>query len=81
MKFIEHAFGRFHERSFTPEMAVKLVNGNRLIFPSKSNPERYIAIGVVDGNFWVVVLEKDLYTVVTARRAHNDEVELWKNSR
>lgn len=30
------------------------------------------------GDCWVVVLEKDLYTVVTARRAHKDEEELWK---
>lgn len=81
MKFIDHAFERFDERQFTPEMAVKLINGKRLLFPSKSNPDRYIAIGLVDGNFWVVVLEKDLYAVITARRAHNDEVELWKNSR
>ena len=48
---------------------------------SRSNPDRYFAIGLVDGEFWAVVLEKDLYTVVTARRAHKDEEELWKNSR
>lgn len=81
MKFIEHAFERFQERSFTPEMAAKLVNGKRLLMRSRSNPDRYFAIGLVDGEFWAVVLEKDLYTVVTARRAHKDEEELWKNSR
>jgi len=79
MKFVDHAFGRFNERQFTPEMAVKLINGKRLLRRSDSNPDRYVAIGCVDGNFWVVVLEKDLYTVVTARRAHNNEVDLWKN--
>ena len=81
MKFIEHAFERFQERSFTPEMAMKLINGKRLLMCSKSNPNRYFAIGMVDGECWTVVLEKDLYTVVTARRAHKDEEELWKNSR
>ena len=61
------------------EMAARLVNGKRLLRRSKSNPSRYKAIGKVDGEFWVVVLEKDLYTVVTARRAHKDEEVLWKN--
>lgn len=77
MKFIDHAFGRFDERTFTPEMAAKLVRRKALIRRSKSNPNRYIAIGKADGNVWVVVLEKDLYTVVTARRAHDDEEKLW----
>lgn len=79
MKIIDHAFERFEERVFTPEMAARLVNGKRLLRRSKSNPSRYKAIGKVDGEFWVVVLEKDLYTVVTARRAHKDEEVLWKN--
>ena len=47
MKFIEHAFERFQERSFTPEMAMKLINGKRLLMCSKSNPNRYFAIGMV----------------------------------
>ena len=46
---------------------------------SKSNPDRYIAIGKIDGDIWIVVLEKDLYTVVTARRAHKDKENLWKS--
>ena len=79
MNIIDYAFEKFDERTFTPEMAAKLVNGKRLLKPSKSNPDRYIAIGKVDGDFWVVVMEKDLYSVVTARRAHDDEEELWKS--
>lgn len=81
MKFIKHSFDRFDERDFTPEMAAKLVNGKHILRQSKSNLERYIALGAVDGDCWVVVLEKDLYTVVTARRAHKDEEELWKSSK
>lgn len=79
VKIIKHAFDRFDERYFTPEMAAKLVNGKRIIMRSKSNPDRYIALGAVDGDCWVVVLENDLYTVVTARRAHKDEEKLWKS--
>lgn len=79
VKFIKHAFDKFDERSFTPEMAAKLVNGKRIVMRSKSNPNRYIALGAVDGDCWVVVLERDLYTVVTARRAHKDEENLWKS--
>lgn len=78
MKFIKHAFEKFDERTFTPEMAAKLMNGKHILKQSKSNPDRYLALGSVDGNCWVVVLEKDLYTVVTARMAHDDEEELWK---
>ena len=77
MKIIDHAFDKFAERIFTPEMAAKLVNGKRILRQSKSNPDRYIAIGEVDGTVWVIVLEKDLYTVVTARRAHKNEEALW----
>lgn len=80
MKIIKHAFEKFDERTFTPEMAAKIVKGNRILISSKSNPDRYIAIGRIDGDIWIVVLEKDLYTVVTARRAHKNEENLW-NSR
>ena len=66
MKIIKHAFEKFDERTFTPEMAAKIVKGNRILISSKSNPDRYIAIGKIDGDIWIVVLEKDLYTVVTA---------------
>jgi len=41
MKFIDHALGRFEERLFTPEMAVKLISGKRLLTRSRSNPNRY----------------------------------------
>ena len=80
MKIIKHAFEKFDERTFTPEMAAKLVNGNSVLIPSKQQNDRYIAIGELDGDIWIVVLEKDLYTVVTARRAHKNEENLW-NSR
>lgn len=79
MKIIKHAFEKFDERTFTPEMAAKLVNGNKVLIPSKQENDRYIAIGELDGEIWIVVLEKDLYTVVTARRAHKDEEDLWKS--
>ena len=79
MKIIKHAFEKFDERMFTPEMAAKLINGNRVLIPSKQQKDRYIAIGEIDGEIWIVVLEKDLYTVVTARRAHKDEVKIWNS--
>ena len=77
MKIIKHAFEKFDERMFTPEMAAKLVHGRCMFRLSKNFPNRYLAIGEVDGKIWSVVLEKDLYTVVTARRAHKDEENLW----
>ena len=78
MKFIKHAFEKFDERTFTPEMAAKLMNGKHILKQSKSNPDRYLALGSVDGNCWVVVLELGLYTVVTSRRALAVEVVLWQ---
>lgn len=49
MKFIKHAFEKFDERTFTPEMAAKLMNGKHILKQSKSNPDRYLALGSVDG--------------------------------
>jgi hypothetical protein len=31
MKIIKHAFEKFDERTFTPEMAAKIVKGNRIL--------------------------------------------------
>ena len=31
----------------------------------------------VDEKIWAVVLDSDLYTVITVRRAHRDEEALW----
>lgn len=31
--------------------------------------------GFVDGKWWTVVTESDLYTMVTVRRAHASEIE------
>ena len=39
MKFVDHAFGRFNERQFTPEMAVKLINGKMEKFKIAKNPD------------------------------------------
>lgn len=39
-----------------------------------------MVVGTADGKLWAVVMESDMYTVVTVRRAHKDEEAVW-NSR
>ena len=63
------------ERGFTPEMLAALMNGKYFI--KSSSQGRFIVIGQADGNIWAVVLDSDFYTVITVRRAHNDEEALW----
>lgn len=75
MNITKHALERMAERGFTPEMLAALMNGKYFI--KSSTQGRFIVIGQVDGNIWAVVLDSDFYTVITVRRAHNDEEALW----
>ena len=75
MNITKHALRRMVERGFTPEMLAALMNGKYFI--KTGNDGRFVVIGQVDGNFWAVVLDLDMYTVITVRRAHGDEEALW----
>lgn len=71
MDITEHALGRMLERNFTPEMLGKFLKSSYRIEAAKNG--RYKLIGVVDGVLWTVVVESDMYTVVTVRRSHGGE--------
>ena len=75
MNITKHALQRMAERGFTPEMLVALMEGKNFI--KTGNDGRFVVIGLVDGKIWAVVLDSDMYTVITVRRAHRDEEALW----
>ncbi len=71
MNITEHALDRMFERGFTPEMLGKfLASGYRVL---AANDGRYKMVGVVDGVSWTLIVESDMYTVVTVRRSHGGE--------
>ena len=72
MNITEHAMLRMAQRGFTPGMLGKILNGRKAVLPAGSG--RFRIVGNVDGDFWTLVVEEDLYTLVTVRRAHEDEI-------
>lgn len=72
MNITEHALLRMTQRNFTGDMLGKLVNGRKAVLPADKG--RFRIVGNVDGDYWTLVVEGDLYTLVTVRRAHEDEI-------
>ena len=77
MNITKHALKRLAERGFTPEMLVALMNGKYTILSTRD--DKFLVIGKADGNFWTLVLAKDMYSVVSVRRSHNSEVVKWNS--
>lgn len=77
MNITKHAFGRMSERGITVEMLSSLLKGKKYI--RKSRNGRFVIIGKADSKLWSVVTDSDLYTVITVRRSHEDEEELWSS--
>ncbi|SHL30124.1 hypothetical protein [Fibrobacter sp. UWEL] len=75
MNITDHAADQMKKRGFTAEMLGKLVKGRYWLKLSPQRKDRYLITGFVDGKWWTVVTEKDLYTMVTVRRAHASEIE------
>lgn len=75
MKITKHAFEQMEKRGFTTDMLRFLLKHSKITKLSKSNPSRYLKVGFVDGNWWTIVVDKDLFTLVTVRRAHASEIE------
>ena len=75
MKITKHAFERMKERGFSPEMLVNMMDGR--VITRQSRNGTYVVVGKADGRFWAVLVDSDMYTVITVRRAHPDEEALW----
>lgn len=78
MNITKHAFDRMKERGMTTEMLASMMKGRTFVRDGMDG--RFLVTGRADGKMWTVVLDDDYYTVVTVRRAHEDEEALW-NSR
>ena len=79
MNITKHALERMIEWGFSPEMAFRLIKGRVSIVSTRD--DRFLITGIVDGNLWTLVMESDMYTLVTVRRAHSIEEVLWKSSK
>jgi uncharacterized DUF497 family protein len=77
MNITKHALERMAERGFTPEMLATLMDGKHVIVPTRD--DKFLMIGRADGNFWTLILAKDMYSVVSVRRSHNSEVAKWNS--
>ena len=75
MNITKHAFERMNERGMTPEMLATLMDGKIAVVPTRD--EKFLVVGLADGKMWTVVMASDMYTVVTVRRSHKEEVDLW----
>ena len=75
MNITKHALKRMAERGFTPEMLVALMSGKTFIAPTRD--EKFLVIGKADHKFWTLVFAKDMYSLVSVRRSHDDEVAKW----
>lgn len=71
MNITEHALERMEERGFSAEMLGKFLNSGYRVLAA--NDGRYKMVGVVDGVSWTVIVEADMYTMVTVRRSHGGE--------
>lgn len=75
MNITDHAADQMKKRGFTTEMLGRLLKGRSTLKRSPQRQDRYLITGFVDGKWWTVVTENDLYTMVTVRRAHASEIE------
>ncbi|MBR4916071.1 MAG: hypothetical protein IKZ45_03200 [Fibrobacter sp.] len=75
MNITKHAFERMRERGFTVEMLGRILRKKNLRrIPSKKDDVSKI-IAEIDNQFWTLVVTDDLKTLITIRRAHEDEVQ------
>ncbi|MBO7550671.1 MAG: hypothetical protein J6T62_04325 [Fibrobacter sp.] len=72
MNVTEHALERMAERGFTADMLGRFMNSKYSIMAAKDG--RYKLVGCVDGVYWTLVVEPDMYTLVTVRKSHGDEI-------
>lgn len=72
MNITDHAFDRMLERGFTAEMLGRFLASKFRILAA--NNGRYKLVGRVDGDVWTLVVEADMYTLVTVRKAHGGEI-------
>ena len=75
MNITRHAFERMRERGFTVEMLGKVLRRKDLVRAPSDKEGVSKIITEVDNRFWTLIVSDDLKTLITVRRAHEDEVQ------
>ncbi|SIN84341.1 hypothetical protein [Fibrobacter sp. UWB11] len=75
MNITRHAFERMLERNFTVEMLGKFLRQKRLRWSPTEKDGVSKITAEVDNQFWTLIVTDDLKTLITIRRAHEDEVQ------
>ena len=75
MNITKHAFKRMRERGFTVEMLGKVLRRKDLVRDPSDKEGVSKNITEVDNRFWTLIVSDDLKTLITVRRAHEDEVQ------
>jgi hypothetical protein len=73
MNITKHAFERMRERGFTVEMLGKVLRRKDLVRDSSDKEGVSKITSEVDNRFWTLIVSDDLKTLITVRRAHEDE--------
>jgi hypothetical protein len=75
MNITKHAFERMRERGFTVEMLGKVLRRKDLVRDPSDKEGVSKITSEVDNHFWTLIVSDDLKTLITVRRAHEDEEE------
>ncbi len=75
MNITKHAFERMHERGFTVEMLGRFLRQKQLRRDASSEEGVSKITAEVDGRYWTLIVTDDLKTLISVRRAHEDEVQ------
>ena len=75
MNITKHAFKRMRERGFTVEMLGKVLRRKDLVRDPSDKEGVSKIITERDNRFSTFIVSDDLKTLITVRRAHEDEVQ------
>ena len=73
MNITKHTFERMRERGFNVEMLAKVLRKKNLVRISSDREGVSKIVSEVDNRFWTLFVSDDLKTLITVRRAHEDE--------
>ncbi len=75
MNITKHAFERMRERGFTVEMLGRFLREKNLRRDPSGKEGVSKITTEVDNQYWTIVVTDDMTTLITVRRAHEDEVQ------
>lgn len=75
MHITKHAFEKMQERNFTVEMLARILRKKKIRRDPSGIDGLSKITAEVDNKFWTIIVSDDLSTLVTVRRAHENEVQ------